>query len=117
MIAAQSSLPRPDDCELDWGNAFAISPQGPGKALCAGDTIINPQSTVLRYGEVIRAQGFTRHSETQGIHLHQWRRSRLLLYRAESSVYSESIFADDYARQQSPRSGETRSSSFKQFTP
>jgi hypothetical protein len=40
-------LPRPADCDLDWGNRFALSESGGGYMVCHGDTVVQPGSMVL----------------------------------------------------------------------
>jgi hypothetical protein len=46
--------PRPADCELDYGQGVAL---GTGRAayVCAGDTTLDPNATVLPYDEAVRA--------------------------------------------------------------
>lgn len=59
VIEVQSVPPRPEGCDLDWGHAFGLSAQGPGRLLCVGDTVVHPESEILDYGQVIRGPGIT----------------------------------------------------------
>lgn len=59
---------RPADCDLDWGNAFAVSgTRGRATRVCAGDTVMNPDYPVLGYGSTWEQHGFTCTSETSGV--------------------------------------------------
>jgi hypothetical protein len=59
--------PAPRNCPLSWGDAFVIDPTGPGRLLCHGDTVQNPDDAVIAYGEQWRAYGFTCTSQTTGL--------------------------------------------------
>jgi hypothetical protein len=60
--------PRPPrNCPLSWGDAFALDPTGPGRLLCHGDTVANPENPVVLYGTQWRAYGFTCTSQTSGM--------------------------------------------------
>ncbi len=59
--------PRPRSCDLEWGDAFAVSPTGRGHLICHGDTVADPSNPVLGYGRVWRAYGFTCVSQTSGV--------------------------------------------------
>lgn len=62
-----STLPRPQDCTLDWGGAYGVGPTGPAAALCAGDTIRDPEARVLGYGQSVRRAGITCTSAKDGM--------------------------------------------------
>ncbi|MBX3582352.1 MAG: hypothetical protein KF810_10675 [Rhizobiaceae bacterium] len=58
----------PSDCDLDWGNAFALS--GERKSayrVCAGDTVMNPDYPVLGYGSTWQKHGFSCSVATDGV--------------------------------------------------
>lgn len=60
--------PAPADCDLDWGHAFGIGPQDTrGYRICAGDTVMDPSSMVLNYGDHIDLAGFRCTSEKTGM--------------------------------------------------
>ena len=60
--------PKPRDCELDWGRAFAIDANSrSGARLCHGDTAMDNSLPVLAYGNVWRRDGFTCTSEQTGV--------------------------------------------------
>jgi hypothetical protein len=58
VTAARSPLPKPKDCELDWGQRFALPQRGRAGMVCHGDTIANPSYPVLPYGKTWRVAGF-----------------------------------------------------------
>src|SRR4051812_19628613 len=43
-------LPRPKDCDLDWGHRFMVGVRTRGEMVCAGDTVRDPNGMVLNYG-------------------------------------------------------------------
>ena len=49
----------PPDCDLDWGNAFAVRETGPGRLACAGDTVIDMRHPVLPYGSAVSLGGIS----------------------------------------------------------
>lgn len=59
---------RPSDCDLDWGNAFVVSARA-GRALraCVGDTVLDPNHPVLRYGSTWEQHGFVCSVEASGV--------------------------------------------------
>jgi len=48
-----SAPPRPQDCQLDYGNGVVVSASGAGLS-CAGDTLLHATTTVLAYGHGAR---------------------------------------------------------------
>jgi hypothetical protein len=68
LEATYSFTKRPADCELDYGGAFYIGPQGrKGIVACAGDTVSSLDNPVLGYGSTIEAFGITCTSERSGL--------------------------------------------------
>jgi len=59
--------PMPADCELDWGNRFAIGDKGEALLLCHGDTLVSPDAAILAYGETLERGGMSCHSEKTGL--------------------------------------------------
>jgi hypothetical protein len=51
--------PKPSDCELDYGSAFLLGPTGKAIRMCHGDTVLDPDARVLRYGKPERFGPFT----------------------------------------------------------
>lgn len=47
---APPPLPRPADCELDWGSRYLLGVRTRGEMACAGDTVRDPHGMVLPYG-------------------------------------------------------------------
>ncbi len=59
---------RPKDCDLDWGDSFAIGAgETRGSVMCHGDTVIQPGSLVLGYGQSATLGEFSCQSEKTGI--------------------------------------------------
>jgi len=61
------SYPRPADCDLDWGFAFEVSAAGLAAPICAGDTVIDENATVLDYGHSVVGSGITCTSAKTGM--------------------------------------------------
>ena len=59
--------PRPRDCELEWGQAFAMTATSRSERLCYGDTVADNSLPVLAYGSTWRRGGFTCTSEQTGV--------------------------------------------------
>jgi hypothetical protein len=65
---ANRPLPRPRDCENEWGQAFEVfgrkNESGP---ICYGDTVMDDRLPVLGYGERWQRGDFVCHSERTGV--------------------------------------------------
>jgi hypothetical protein len=60
--------PKPRDCDLDWGQAFAVTADSrSGARLCHGDTAMDDSLPTLPYGDAWRRDGFTCTSERTGV--------------------------------------------------
>ena len=82
------SLTRPADCDLDWGFAFAIGAKSDrGAALCAGDTVVSPEATVLNYGKIFNQGGLSCASETRGLTCKNNKGHGFLLSRAKQRLF------------------------------
>jgi hypothetical protein len=58
----------PADCDLSWGDAFAISERGrSGIRVCHGDTVRNDELPVLGYGATWNEGGFSCMSSPTGV--------------------------------------------------
>ncbi|MBU8537418.1 DUF6636 domain-containing protein [Falsiroseomonas tokyonensis] len=42
--------PAPEECDSDWGHAYALAARGPSAVLCAGDLVVSPRLPVLGHG-------------------------------------------------------------------
>ena len=60
-------LPRPADCDLDWGNRFAVYSSGKAIMICAGDTLRDDNASTLAYGEGLDRFGIHCTSSEKGI--------------------------------------------------
>ena len=58
---------QPSECELDYGHAYAMRRHGRVEILCAGDTVVNQDAPVLRYGERKKIGGFSCTSRRRGL--------------------------------------------------
>lgn len=61
-------LPKPKDCELDWGNAFWMSDKEGPEPLCYGDTIYNPEYPIVKYGQTWQKWGFVCEITSKYVH-------------------------------------------------
>jgi hypothetical protein len=79
---------RPAECELEWGNAFEMS-AGDGQAarICHGDTVMDPQSLVLNYGQSWSAGGFSCISSERGMSCRNQRGAGWDLSRASQKLH------------------------------
>lgn len=59
--------PRPKNCDLDWGGGYAMNATGPATVMCAGDTAIEPSSTVIPYGTTWHRGAFSCTSQPAGL--------------------------------------------------
>ena len=58
----------PSDCDLEWGDAFAIGANDKkGSVICHGDTVISDQARTLGYGEAWKGSGITCMSQEAGL--------------------------------------------------
>jgi hypothetical protein len=58
----------PQDCDLEWGDSFAIGAKDRrGSVVCHGDTVADPAAEVLDYGSTLGYSGITCLSETSGM--------------------------------------------------
>lgn len=68
MKIANPLPPKPRDCELDWGQAFAVATDSrSSERLCHGDTAADPGLPTLPYGSTWRHGSFTCTSEQTGV--------------------------------------------------
>jgi hypothetical protein len=81
-------LPRPRDCDLDWGQAFEISVLAKrGTPLCYGDTVQDNRLPVLPYGQNWQRAGLTCISEQSGISCRNASGHGFTLSRAAQNVF------------------------------
>ena len=59
--------PKPANCQLDWGAAMEIPPQGPGNFICHGDTVMDSSASVVAYGARARQGSIVCDSEEAGV--------------------------------------------------
>jgi hypothetical protein len=59
--------PRPQGCDVDWGDSFGMTNAGRVFVVCHGDTSILPRARVLRYGSTWTRGGFVCKSRITGL--------------------------------------------------
>lgn len=85
---ANRSLPRPRDCDLEWGQAFEISARAArGAPLCYGDTVQDNRLPMLPYGQTWQRAGLTCLSEQVGVSCRNARGHGFMLSRAAQRVF------------------------------
>ncbi|WP_370765834.1 DUF6636 domain-containing protein [Haemophilus sp.] len=57
-IKGKPILPRPKDCEFEWGELFSVGATGKASLVCASDTPAVPDSQILKDGETIKGKGW-----------------------------------------------------------
>ena len=81
-------LPRPRDCDLEWGQAFEISARAArGAPLCYGDTVQDNRLPALPYGQTWQRAGLTCISEQSGVSCRNARGHGFTLARAGQRVF------------------------------
>jgi len=82
------SIPRPRNCDLEWGQAFEISGRATrGTPLCYGDTVQDNGLPVLPYGQSWQRAGLTCISEQSGVSCRNARGHGFTLSRAAQRVF------------------------------
>ena len=82
------SIPRPRNCDLEWGQAFEISARATrGSPLCYGDTAQDDRLPVLPYGQSWQRSGLTCISEQSGVSCRNPRGHGFTLSRAAQRVF------------------------------
>lgn len=84
---AKPALPRPADCDLDWGSRFALDAKGKAGMACHGDTLVSPDAPVLDYGRSLGWDGITCSSEQTGLTCKNRRGRGFTLSRASQSLF------------------------------
>ena len=54
----KTTLSKPKDCELDWGDGFGVSKTGRAYLTCYGDALSAFEMSVLAYGKTIKGKGW-----------------------------------------------------------
>ena len=57
-IKGKPILPRPKDCEFEWGELFSVGATGKASLVCASDTPAVPDSPILKEGGTIKGKGW-----------------------------------------------------------
>ena len=51
-------LPRPNDCDLEWGGTFFLGKTGKADMVCHSDFPFNPKGRILKDGETVKGNGW-----------------------------------------------------------
>lgn len=79
---------RPSDCDLEWGKAFEMTFDGRhAERICHGDTVLDPEAPVLRYGASWSMAGITCMSSERGISCRNAQGAGWDLARARQQLY------------------------------
>jgi hypothetical protein len=60
-------MPRPDDCDLEWGNRFQVGEANDAYLGCTGDTLRDDTGQTLAYGASFQSGGITCTSSEKGL--------------------------------------------------
>lgn len=78
----------PADCDLEWGDAFEITPShGRGEVICHGDTVRSPDAMTLDYGKTLEQGGLSCKSERSGLTCRNRKGHGFFLSRAKQRVF------------------------------
>jgi len=83
----EPAMPQPADCDLDWGNRFALDAEGRAGMVCHGDTLISPDAPVLGYGKQADWHGIVCASEKSGLACRNREGRGFNLSRARQSLF------------------------------
>ncbi len=85
--SSEPLLPKPADCDLDWGSRFAVGPSGGGYMGCHGDTVQNPSALVLPYGQTAVFGPIACSSSEQGLECRNGEGHGFFLSRATQRIF------------------------------
>lgn len=57
-IKGKPVLPRPNDCDLEWGGTFFLGKTGKADMVCHSDFPFNPKGRILKDGETVKGNGW-----------------------------------------------------------
>ncbi len=81
------ALPRPDDCDLEWGSRFYVEAKGKAGMACHGDTLADPSAPELGYGEQVSAGGIVCKSAETGMTCKNGKGRGFSLSRAKQTLF------------------------------
>jgi hypothetical protein len=81
------ALPRPADCDLEWGSRFALDAKGIAGMVCHGDTLVDPSAPVVGYGEQLSAGGIACRSAETGMTCKNGKGRGFSLSRAKQTLF------------------------------
>ncbi len=81
------AMPRPGDCDLDWGSRFELGETGGAYLACAGDTVRDGTGQTLAYGKTFRLRSITCTSTQKGLDCRNAEGQGFFLSKAEQRLY------------------------------
>lgn len=86
--AKKPALPKPADCDLDWGDMFYVGKTGKASLECHGDMPVNTSgATTLAYGKTIKGNGWSCTSQKTGMTCKNSQGHGFTLSRAKQTVF------------------------------
>jgi hypothetical protein len=67
ILQTSDAPPKPKSCDLDYGHSYALNRRGRARVLCAGDTVVDQNAPVLRYGRTRHLGNMTCESKRTGL--------------------------------------------------
>jgi hypothetical protein len=86
-IASRPLLPKPADCEFDWGQRFVLEPRGGAFMGCYSDWVGSDTSPVLGYGRSLQIGSIVCESSQQGLECRNGAGRGFFLSRAKQSIF------------------------------
>ena len=86
-ISSRPLLPKPADCEFDWGQRFIVEPRGGAYMGCHSDWVGSDTSPVLGYGSSLQIGSITCTSSQQGLECRNSSGRGFFLSRAKQSLF------------------------------
>ncbi len=86
-ISSRPLLPKPADCEFDWGQRFILEPRGGAYMGCYSDWVGSDTSPVLGYGRSLQIGSIVCESSQQGLECRNGAGRGFFLSRAKQSIF------------------------------
>jgi hypothetical protein len=86
-IASRPLLPKPRDCEFDWGQRFILEPRGGAYMGCYSDWVGSDSSPILGYGSSLQIGSIVCESSQQGLECRNSAGRGFFLSRGKQSIF------------------------------
>ena len=80
-------MPRPADCDLEWGHRFDLGEAGFGYLACTGDTLRDDTGQTLAYGTSFKVGGITCASSQNGLECRNGEKHGFFLSKGRQRVF------------------------------